>query len=538
MDSQLRYDAIVVGGGMAGLTSAAYLAKAGLKVLLCEKENKIGGLVNSFDYQGFVFDGGIRGIENSGIIRPMLNQLGIEIEFLPSNVSIGIGSDVISVNSADSLQAYQELLGKHFPDNRQDIAAIVQEIRKVMGYMDVLYGIDNPLFMDLTDLKYVGRTIMPWALRYAATLPKMRKLYQPVDEYLTRFTRNQALLDLIAQHFFQKTPAYFALSYFSLYQDYRYPRGGTGSFPKALERFILEQHGEIRTETQITAVDPAKKVLLDSAGNAYSYRKLVWAADLKTLYRLADPSTLGDSATIRNIEKRKQALADKTGSESIFTLNLTVDLDKSYFAGIHNAHFFYTPSTAGLSSVTLSELYDPASGDPRAFVQDRQAITAWLKRFIELNTFEISIPVLRDEQLAPPGKSGLIISLLFDYALTKHIQAMGWYNEFKDWMAESMIDLLDASIYPGLKAAVSSSFTSTPLTIERFTGNSDGAIIGWSFTNDSMPAVSQLIKVASSVLTPIPDIYQAGQWTYSPAGLPISVLTGKLAADRLLKDLG
>jgi hypothetical protein len=43
--------------------------------------------------------------------------------------------------------------------------------------------------------------------------------------------------------------------------------------------------------------------------------------------------------------------------------------------------------------------------------------------------------------------------------------------------------------------------------------------------------------VASSVLTPIPDTYQAGQWTYSPSGLPISILTGKLAADKVLKDL-
>ena len=67
-----------------------------------------------------------------------------------------------------------------------------------------------------------------------------------MDEYLAGFSSNQALLDIIDQHFFQKTPAYFALSYFSLYLDYRYPRGGTGSLPKALERFILDNDGEIR----------------------------------------------------------------------------------------------------------------------------------------------------------------------------------------------------------------------------------------------------------------------------------------------------
>ena len=103
-------------------------------------------------------------------------------------------------------------------------------------------------------------------------------------------------------------------------------------------------------------------------------------------------------------------------------------------------------------------------------------------------------------------------------------------------MADQMIDILDGGIYPGLKGAVIDNFTSTPLTIEKISGNSDGAITGWAFTNDYMPAVRSLPKVATSVLTPIPDTYQAGQWTYSPSGLPISILTGKLAADRVLKD--
>ncbi len=522
---------------MAGLTAAAYLSKAGLNVLLCEKEKKTGGLVNSFHYKGFVFDGGIRGIENSGIIFPMLKQLGIEIEFLANDVSIGIGEDVIRVESKDSLQAYQGLLEKYFPENKQDIAGIIQELRKVMGFMDILYGIDNPLFMDLTDLKYVGKTILPWAVKYLWTLPKLKKLYQPVDEYLANFSKNQALLDMIEQHFFQKTPAYFALSYFTLYLEYQYPRGGTGSLPEALERFFLANHGEVHAETEITSIDPAGKLLVDSKGNGYRYKKLVWAADLKALYRSTSLANLSDSQAITNIQAKQELIAGKTGSDSIFTLYLTANLDKAYFANISSPHFFYTPSTVGLSTCELHELIVPGKHDGQEFIHDRQQITAWLARFVERNTFEISCPVLRDDRLAPAGKTGLIVSMLFDYSLARHIQAMGWYDEFKEWMAAKTIDVLDASIYPGLKAAVIDRFTSTPLTIERITGNTDGAITGWAFTNDLIPAVNQLTKVASSVLTPIPDTYQAGQWTYSPSGLPISVLTGKLAADRVLKDL-
>jgi phytoene dehydrogenase-like protein len=100
-----------------------------------------------------------------------------------------------------------------------------------------------------------------------------------------------------------------------------------------------------------------------------------------------------------------------------------------------------------------------------------------------------------------------------------------------------MIDTLDATIYPGLKKAILHQFSSTPVTIEKATGNTDGAITGWSFLNDPMPAESRLPKIFSASQTPIKTIAQAGQWTYSPSGLPISILTGKLAADRVIKGL-
>jgi len=538
MAPSLVSDVLIVGGGMAGLTAASYLAKAGLQVLLCEKEKQTGGLVNSFEYKGFVFDGGIRAIENSGIVAPMLRQLGLHVDFLPSPVSIGIGPDVVWIDSKASLTAYQALLEKHFPANQDDIARIIREIAKIMGYMDVLYGIDNPLFLDLKrNPGYVFRTILPWMLKYALTTPKIARLQGPVEEHLAGFSANQALIDMIAQHFFQKTPAHFALSYFSLYLDYRYPRGGTGALPQILERFLLDHGGEIRRETRITSLDPGRRHAADDRGNVYQYKKLLWAADQKALYRMVNPASVPDRKAGERIRARKEALVGKVGGDSVLTVYFTVDLESSYFTRISSPHFFYTPSTAGLSQVSLGELRlaDPES--PAGLIGDRPRIEEWLRRYLEHTTYEISCPVLRDPALAPVGKTGLIVSSLFDYSLTKHIAALGWYDEFKQLVVDHMIRVLDASIYPGLKAAIIDSFTSTPLTLERISGNSEGAITGWAFTNDVMPAVHSLPGVATAVLTPIPDVYQAGQWTYSPSGLPISILTGKLAADRILKDL-
>ena len=160
-----------------------------------------------------------------------------------------------------------------------------------------------------------------------------------------------------------------------------------------------------------------------------------------------------------------------------------------------------------------------------------------MKKFFALTTYEISIPVLRDASMAPAGKTGLIISVLFDYRLTKYIQDAGWYEEFKTLCEQCMLDVLDGSVYPGIRGAVLQRFSSTPLTMAQHAGTTDGAIVGWAFTNDPIPAENRLPKIMNAVRTPIPGVLQAGQWTYSPAGLPVSLLTGKIAADQALKQL-
>lgn len=535
MDSQV----LVVGGGMAGLTAAAYLCQAGIDVLLCEKEDRLGGLVNSFDYHGFTFDGGIRAIENSGIVLPMLRQLGIEVPFVNSGVSIGVGKDVTHLQSKDSLQDYLDLLHRQFPDNSRDIERFGGEIKKIMHYMDILYGIDNPLFLDLKhDPGYLVKTILPWLFKYMLTIPKIGRLNEPVDEYLQKITSNQALIDLIAQHFFKKTPTFFALSYFSLYLDYQYPRGGTGVLADKMCQFILEHNGRIQYETEIDQLDLEHRQARDAQGGAYRYQKLIWCADLKRLYQAIDPDSLVSAQTAQVVRNRQTELSDKTGGDSILTLYLTLDQDPRYFKEIANAHFFYTPVSDGLSQLDAGGLKKPAGGDGTTqYTDDLASLKAWLNRYFQLTTYEISCPVLRDPGLAPEGKTGLIISVLFDYPLARHMTDISWYDDFKAFCAQAIIAVLDASIYPGLKDKVMDQFVSTPLTLARLTGNSDGAITGWAFTNSSMPAVHSMPGIAKSVLTPLPDIYQAGQWTFSPSGLPISILTGKLAADQVIKKL-
>jgi phytoene dehydrogenase-like protein len=523
----MTYDVIVVGGGASGLTAAAYLAKAGHATLLLEKEPRCGGLINAFVKDGFTFDGGIRAFDDAGALFPMIKQLGLDIDFVENPISIGIEDQVIKVDEDPHLAAYKNLLTNLYPQSRDDISAIINDIKVIMRDMQIQYGIKNPIFLDINDDRdYFIKAVFPWMFKYAFTVRKLAEKNVPVEDYLLRLTHNQALVDIIAQHFFQQTPAYFALSYFNLYQDYTYPKGGTGVFPQKLAEFIQLNGGEIKTGTAVTSIDLEKKRVKTQDGEWIDYRYLVWTADQKTLYEMIDLAGLQGQDTIEAVREKKALLAGMTGNDSVLTVFLSSKLDKGFFEAVATGHFFYTPSREGQSK----------AGKPPVF-GSWETIKGWLEDFFALTTYEISIPVLRDASMSPEGKTGLIISVLFDYHLTKYIYDQGWELQFREFAAKLMIDTLDQSIYPGLANSLIDSFTSTPMTMQKITGSTDGAITGWAFTNDPMPAESRLIKIANAVNTPLPNVYQAGQWTYSPSGLPVSLITGKLAADKVHKRL-
>lgn len=525
-----KYDSVIVGGGIAGLTCGAFLAKEGRNVLIIEKNRECGGLVNSFFHNGFGFDTGIRALENAGIIFPMLKELGIELDVVKSHVTVGVENELIDIVDITSLNEYSNLLKRLYPESNDEIDNVIRIIRKVMKHMDVLYGVDNPNFKDIkNDRGYLFRELLPWLPKFLVTLGKINRMNVPIEPYLGKFIKNQSLLDIISQHFFRNTPAFFALSYFSLYLDYFYPKGGVGRLAEAVENSFLEQGGKILRETAIEKVMPSEKYVSDLNGNKYHYNNLVWAADLKTLYRSTSTERL-PSKVIRGFEKVRNRLAIRRGGDSVFSLFVEVDAPKEYFKNIGNGHFFYSPSRKGLGELRWSGIDNVLKSVQN---KERSEVLDWLDKFLALNTYEISIPALKDPELVPEGKTGLIISFLADYELFKKIHDEGWHKEFISEVEERIIRVLSDSVYPVLKEKVIDRFSFTPLSYEKRVSSSEGAITGWSFC-EPIPVINKITAAGKAVLTPIPSIYQAGQWTYSPAGVPMSILTGKLAAQRIL----
>ena len=516
---------------MAGLTATAYLARAGQKVLLIEKNAELGGLVSSFSSDGFLFDAGVRALESAGIILPMLAELQIKLEVVKSPVSLGIEDQILAIESIASLTRYRDLLKHLYPASAAEIDALIETIRKIMKDMDVLYGVENPLFKDLVhDREFIFKKLLPWLPRFLLTIGKINRMTYPVEDFLRSALGDESLRNIISQHFFKGTPTFFAMSYFSLYLDYFYPKGGVSKLAEALRDKILALGGEIRTATTVTRVAVGNQTLSDHLKEDYSYRKLIWAADLKTLYRIAD--TRGLTARLQTrIGTVKTRMLQNRGTDSVFTIFLQVDEAPQSFAAVANGHFFYTPSRQGLGETHRKELQDLLNNIVSI---SKPELLAWLDKFISLNTFEISIPVLKDPDAAPPGKTGVIVSFLAEYELFRAVEVAGWLDEFVTLIEDRVIKVLAESVYPMLKDKVLKRWSYSPLSIQKRVGSSEGAIVGWEF-QAQMPVVNQIQNASRAVLTPLPSVYQAGQWAYSPAGVPMAILTGKIAANRVIK---
>lgn len=517
---------VIAGAGMAGLTAAAYLSQYGYNITVFEKSGNYGGLVQSFERLGFHFDTGPRAIGNAGIIRPMAEDLGLNIRFTENGVSTGIAGHIVHYDSMDDISRYILSLEYLFPESLNEVRQLSARIHSYSRMMAALNRVANPYFKNpLKDLPYMFTELLPWLPAFASILVRTSLGKKNIEEELEGISSNRSLNDMVCQHFFKGTPREFALGYFFNFTDYLYPVGGTGELPEALRRKACANGVRIVLNTPVISVNPAAKTVIDITGTETGYDALLWAADSKTFYSIC--STEGLPGRYRRaFERKKTFRLESAAAESVYSIFAAADLPPSYFSGISRGHFIYTPETRGLGDLHRSKL----TGIKRNFGSvSKNELWKWLEEFCRYNSYEISIPALKDASLAPEGKTGLIISLLFDGELCRLITEKGWYKEFKERINACIIDTLSSSVYPGLDKHLLFTESASPCTLSRTFGNSEGSIVGWSLEG-AVPAANHLAKTLSSVRTPLPAVFQAGQWSYSPAGVPIAVLTGRIAA--------
>ena len=145
----MRYDVIIIGAGLSGLTSALLLARTGRKVLVLEQHASPAPVVSGFQRGGIYFDSGFHyagGLGEGGPLQLLLRHLGLEekLQLLPYARD---GFDCLRISSSgeeyalpvgfNSIKTY---LGEKFPQARAEIALYIDEIDSIwrkFPYLDL-----------------------------------------------------------------------------------------------------------------------------------------------------------------------------------------------------------------------------------------------------------------------------------------------------------------------------------------------------------------------------------------------------------------
>jgi phytoene dehydrogenase-like protein len=131
-----KYDAVVIGSGMGGLTAASLLAKKGLKIVLIEKEKQVGGYVVSFKRNGFTFDATgafVGGCQVGGEFYQILEELGVhkEIEFIPVQHIQNIYPGFEVPLQKGGFHSYMEALLNLFPEEEKGLKTYLSLVKQI-----------------------------------------------------------------------------------------------------------------------------------------------------------------------------------------------------------------------------------------------------------------------------------------------------------------------------------------------------------------------------------------------------------------------
>jgi len=142
------------------------------------------------------------------------------------------------------------------------------------------------------------------------------------------------------------------------------------------------------------------------------------------------------------------------------------------------------------------------------------------------HSYYIHIPTLFDKSLAPPGKHIIIPQYIFPY---KYEAVKDWKKckeELQEWM---LLEL--EKIFPRFRNSIVVSESATPLTIERYTGNSNGSVYGWALSPQ------QVFSGRLGNKTTINGLYLTGHWTNPGPGVPSVAASGWHTAKEVIQNL-
>ena len=523
-----KYDVIVIGGGHNGLVNAAYLARAGKKVLVLERRHVLGGAaVTEEVFPGFRFSvcSYVVSLLRPEIIRELdLPRHGLEILPLDGTFTPMPNGDYLwRVN--DHARTRREI-ARH---SRLDAEAYDEYGKAMVEMARFVKPILDMTPPDPTSLDPRGLKALHFLLKRFQALPGQDKYNQiqlmtmSAVDFLDQWFETDVLKatmsasGIIGTFLGVRSPgtAYVLLHHYmgeidGAFRSWGFARGGTGAISNAIADAAREAGVEIRTSAPIAKIlvnrGRATGVALTS-GDEIAGDIVSSSVDPNlTFLKLMDPGELPDEFVE---EVRRYKFRGSSGKVNL-ALDALPDFTCLPGPGVH---------LRGAISISPSVEY-----------MERAYDDAKYGRFSRRPYIDMVIPTLTDPSVAPPGKH--ILSCFVQYAPYK-LKDGNWDDQ-REAFGDTVVNTI-AEHAPNLKSIIRHRQVLTPLDIEREFGLTEGNIFQGELTLEQLFFLRP-VPGWSQYRTPIRNLYMCGSATHPGGG--IMGAPGRNAAFKILRDQG
>ena len=520
------YDAIVVGGGHNGLVAAAYLARAGKRVVVLERRERVGGAAMSEQvFPGFTFSvfSYVVSLLRPEIIRDLeLPRHGLHILPLESTLTPLPGGDYLAQWN-DHDQNRRELARHSLRDAEayDEFGLLMHQMSRAVKPILGLIPPD-PASLSPRDLAALARLGSHFRGLGAERFHALHKLLTMSSaDYLDEWFETEPLKatkaasGIIGTLLGPRSPgtAYVLLHHYmgeidGVFRAWGFAKGGNGSVSAAIAAAARSFGAEIRTAAPVArvSIDNGRAVGVVLEGGEEIRAKLVVsnADPRRTFLNLVGEQHLpaGFADGIRRFRFRGASAK----------VNLALGEAPNFTCLPGNG-----PHLRGAISISPSVEYLERAYDEAKYGE-----------FSRRPYLDIVIPSMIDPGMAPPGQH--VMSIFAQYA--PYDLNGGWNDARREAFGDAVVDTL-AEYAPNLRSAILHRQVVTPADIERTIGLSEGNIFQGELTLQQMFFLRPVPGWAK-YKTPIDGLYQCGSGTHPGGG--VMGAPGRLAALAILHD--
>lgn len=498
-------DVAIIGGGVAGLTSAALLSKAGLRVILLESQAQAGGYLAPFHRQGFTFDTSIQWLNqcrHDGFLTRIHRTLGNDGPRTERLQRIhrykSATHDYVLTSNPMELRNH---LISDFPADEKGLSKFFRDAEQLGHHMRLL---DNRLRG--SDTMSFGEKLRHGLAMSRWVWPIRHIVATSARKGLARYFKNQTLRDLF--HSDGTLMSVLVPIGFAFTGDFQKPpAGGCGKLLEWLSGKITADGGVIRLNATVSEVlvGPSREAtgVRLASGETIHARYVIAACDVETLFTRMLPAGTIPAGRLRRLRN-----ADLFYS----SFSIYVGLD-------------CPPSSLGLNEELVRLTSSTAAPDERA--RGDAATTV----------ISVLAPSLRDPSLAPHGKGTLLIQCPAYLHQHDHwktgpdLERGEAYCRLKQDFANTLLDRVERDLVPGLRRHIEVMEIATPVTFHRYTGNREGTIMGHK------PTRKNIHSGVARVTTPVKRLLVGGQWAEYGGGVPMATKAAVNASLLILRDL-